>query len=220
MLKVLLNRFIYVIKIITSQQAFYQMSTHSLSKCALPCWNGNPFSIITIHALEVLFLNWGKLDYRGSNYHTSSMTNILIYSMWRFLSIFVDVSADLQPSEPCRCHFIPVSMDRSPGGDTLAGRWGGFEGRSERGFETEIGAREIEWRGDKGGKRKRKANKLRLERQTRGIQGGMTATVSCSVSRLGLISGQLIFQQEYHERTKERQRGRKSSRTLNWIRAA
>lgn len=36
--------------------------------------------------------------------------------------------------------------------------------------------------------------------------GGGTATVSCEVSKLGLIPGQLIFQQEYHNQTKGRDR--------------
>lgn len=38
---------------------------------------------------------------------------------------------------------------------------------------------------------------------------GLAGTVSCLISRLGLIPGWLIFQQEYHDRTKmaEQRRG-------------
>ena len=36
--------------------------------------------------------------------------------------------------------------------------------------------------------------------------GGGGVTVSCWVSRLGLIPKQLIFQQEYHDRTRDRDR--------------
>lgn len=125
----------------------------------------------------------------------------------------------------CRLIYSPVNstgatsslwMDRSPGGDTLAGRWGGFEGRSGWGVEIEIGAREIEWRGDKGGKRKREANELWLSEWRDRLEGyweGELLLFPARSADWGWFQGSLSFSRNTTNAPK-RDRGEESQAEL------